>query len=208
MATTIVDTSVTLEPFLLEHIPLLDAWLHRQHVARWYPEPSENLRWARKPPAGGSHAIIASQGVPVGYIRWQQVNRETLDSLGLHEIPSNSVDVDLLLGEREDEGRALVHTLWPSLLLAFVPSPLFLSSASRFPSTTSTPSARLRRRASGSHDSTTHRGSDIVILWSLSSTENSRSNSLKPNQSMKPTPSRNNPSVFATTPCRGLSPSR
>ena len=33
MATTIVDTSVTLEPFLLEHIPLLDAWLHRQHVA-------------------------------------------------------------------------------------------------------------------------------------------------------------------------------
>jgi RimJ/RimL family protein N-acetyltransferase len=107
MATTIMDTSATLEPFLLEHIPLLDAWLHRQHVARWYPEPSENLRWARKPPAGGSHAIIASQGVPVGYIRWQQVDRETLDSLGLHEIPSNSVDVDLLLGEREDVGKGL-----------------------------------------------------------------------------------------------------
>ena len=71
-----------------------------------YPEPSENLRWARQF-VGGSHAIIASQGVPVGYIRWQQVNRETLDSLGLHEIPSNSVDVELLLGEREDGGKGL-----------------------------------------------------------------------------------------------------
>ena len=106
------------------------------------------------------------------------------------------------------EGRALVHTLWPSLLLALVFSQLIPLVGL----TISVDNVHAQRafekagfRIARQDDPP---GSDIVISWSLSSTENSRSNSLKPNQSMKPTPSRNNPSVFATTPCRGLSPSR
>ena len=98
---------ITLEPFAESHLHLLSSWLHRPHVAPWYPEPGENVAWAANPPEGGAQAIIACEVRPVGYIRWQVVDRETLDSVGLHWIPSNAVDVDLLLGEPQYLGRGL-----------------------------------------------------------------------------------------------------
>lgn len=62
---------------------------------------------ARSPPPGGSHAIIAVACLPVGYLRWQRVSRETLDSVGLLEIPENSADVDLFLGEGSWVGKSI-----------------------------------------------------------------------------------------------------
>jgi RimJ/RimL family protein N-acetyltransferase len=94
--------SVILQRFQPAHMELLAAWLRRPHVARWFPEPEQNLAWAMKPPSGGSQGIIAWGRSEVGYVHWQRVDRATLDALGLPEIPANSVDVDLLLG---DEGR-------------------------------------------------------------------------------------------------------
>ena len=90
---------VTLKPFQQAHLELLAVWLRQPHVARWYPKPEDDLARAMNPPAGASQAIIACGTVEVGYVRWQHVDRDTLDALGLHEIPANSVDVDILLGK-------------------------------------------------------------------------------------------------------------
>jgi aminoglycoside 6'-N-acetyltransferase len=98
---------LSLVPFAPPNLVLLEAWLKRPHVARWYPHPDENLGWAATPPPGGSHVLIAVRNVPVGYIRWQVVDRETLDSVGLNEVPANAVDIDLLLGEQDYVGRGI-----------------------------------------------------------------------------------------------------
>jgi hypothetical protein len=39
------------------------------------------------PPEAGAQALIDWDGRPIGYLRWQKVSRETLDSLRLIEIP-------------------------------------------------------------------------------------------------------------------------
>lgn len=101
---------VTLEPFLPAHLPLLEAWLTRPHVAPWYPFAADDLERACNPPPGGAQALIAVAGTEVGYLRWQHVDRETLDALGLPEIPHNSVDIDVLLGDANFAGRRVGPT--------------------------------------------------------------------------------------------------
>lgn len=102
-----MSSTITLKPFLPTHLPLLAQWLRQPHVVPWYPEPEANLEWAASPPAGGSQAIIASGADDVGWLRWQRVDRDTLDALGLRDIPANSVDADILIGERALVGRGL-----------------------------------------------------------------------------------------------------
>jgi aminoglycoside 6'-N-acetyltransferase len=101
------DARVALKPFRPAHLALLAAWLRRPHVAPWFPEPEANLAWATSPPVGGSQAIITWGTEEVGYVRWQRVGRAALDALGLHEIPANSVDIDILLGPEETAGRGV-----------------------------------------------------------------------------------------------------
>jgi RimJ/RimL family protein N-acetyltransferase len=98
---------VTLVPFTPGDAALLERWLLAPHVAQWYREPQEHLDWALCPPAGGERAVIAFHGVSVGYLRWQVVSREILDSVGLKEIPANSVDIDILIGEVSYVGRGI-----------------------------------------------------------------------------------------------------
>jgi RimJ/RimL family protein N-acetyltransferase len=102
-----MPAQVTLQPFRKPHLTLLAQWLGAPHVARWYPDPEGNLAWATRPPAGGDHAIIACGGEEIGYLRWQRVDRPTLDALGLSEIPANSVDADILIGSATHIGMGL-----------------------------------------------------------------------------------------------------
>ncbi len=98
---------VGLASFDSSQVSVLSAWLRRQHVAPWYPVPGENIAWALCPPVGGSHAFIVFDDKPVGYLRWQIVGRATLDSVGLNELPTNAVDVDLLIGEPQYTGKGV-----------------------------------------------------------------------------------------------------
>jgi RimJ/RimL family protein N-acetyltransferase len=101
---------VELAAFLPAHLPLLEAWLARGHVAQWYPRPADDLARASDPPQGAAHALITANATPVGYLRWQHVDRATLDSLGLPEIPANSVDIDILIGETRFAGQQMGPT--------------------------------------------------------------------------------------------------
>jgi aminoglycoside 6'-N-acetyltransferase len=99
--------AVSLVPFDRSRALLLAEWLARLHVARWYPDPEARLEWALDPPPGGANALIARDGRPIGYLTWRKVARETLDGLGLTEIPAGSVDIDILIGETGEIGRGL-----------------------------------------------------------------------------------------------------
>jgi aminoglycoside 6'-N-acetyltransferase len=110
------------------HAPLLAEWLARPHVARWHPEPKAWVESALNPPPDGAQALILLGARPIGYLRWRKVSRETLDALGLLEIPAGGVDIDILIGEEDCVGQglgpralaALVETLRrdPSIPLA------------------------------------------------------------------------------------------
>ncbi len=99
--------AVSLVPFDQGRAALLADWLARPHVARWFPDAGARLEWALDPPPGGANALIACGGRPVGYLSWRKVTRETLDAVGLHEIPAGSVDIDILIGEADCTGRGL-----------------------------------------------------------------------------------------------------
>ena len=86
---------------------LLAGWLREPHVARWYAEPDEHSAWAANPAPDGSQAAITLETLKVGYLRWQRVDRDTLDALGLPEIPSNSVDADILISDEGGTGKGL-----------------------------------------------------------------------------------------------------
>jgi RimJ/RimL family protein N-acetyltransferase len=99
--------NVALESFEPSHFEFLKKWLSSAHVQPWYPDPERDIRIATSPPSGGFHAIIVVDHVPVGYVRWQYVDRETLDELGLQQIPESSVDIDILIGEETQTAKGV-----------------------------------------------------------------------------------------------------
>lgn len=102
-----MEADVTLTPFSSTEVTLLRHWLVAPHVAAWYLDPESHIEWAANPPTGGNQALIAVRDQAVGYLRWQAVSREVLDSVGLHEVPAGSVDVDILIGKPEFVGRGI-----------------------------------------------------------------------------------------------------
>jgi aminoglycoside 6'-N-acetyltransferase len=91
---------VELAPFDRDrHGPLLETWLRRPHVARWWGDPDEVAAEAAEPPTGEGEALILAGGVAVGYVRWQVPARDELDAAGLQDVPADAVDVDIAIGE-------------------------------------------------------------------------------------------------------------
>ena len=107
-----MNPSVSLRPFDATLLPQLAQWFVQPHVAPWFPERDANLAWARRPPPGGAQAAICENEQAVGWLRWQRVSREVLDSLGFDDIPANSVDADILLGDAASVG----HEVGPTAL--------------------------------------------------------------------------------------------
>jgi aminoglycoside 6'-N-acetyltransferase len=91
------DPIVSLQPFdAVADLPLLAAWLGQPHVARWWLEREAQLEEAQNRPPGSGHVLIAVDGEPVGYMRWQRSDASALTSLGL---PAGAVDMDILIGD-------------------------------------------------------------------------------------------------------------
>jgi RimJ/RimL family protein N-acetyltransferase len=98
---------ITLEPVDPErHGELFREWLSRPHVTRWWGDMGWRAEQFLETPAD-EHALIVLDGRPVGYLRWQEVDREDLDAVGLDEIPDGAIDMDILLGEADERGRGV-----------------------------------------------------------------------------------------------------
>jgi hypothetical protein len=64
------------------HAALLEDWLQRPHVLRWWLDPERALTEAAGLPPD-SHAMIVEGGRPVGYLRWEPPPPESLAAAGL-----------------------------------------------------------------------------------------------------------------------------
>ena len=89
-------------------LPRLDSWLRSAHVSDAWGDPQANLRLLSEPPASGHwRAVIEADGRAVGLVMWQHPTREELDVAGLDDVPSNVIDIDIMIGEIDALGRGI-----------------------------------------------------------------------------------------------------
>jgi RimJ/RimL family protein N-acetyltransferase len=55
----------------------------------------------------GTHAVIAVDGIPVGYLCWAPPDAAELTAAGLTDLPAALVDIDILIGEPRFLGREI-----------------------------------------------------------------------------------------------------
>lgn len=88
-----------------EDLPLINRWLHADHVRRTWGDPEVNLRLLSQPPASGCwRAIIEADGCDVGLVMWQHPTSEELNLAGLADIPTSAIDIDIMIGEPDAVG--------------------------------------------------------------------------------------------------------
>jgi RimJ/RimL family protein N-acetyltransferase len=91
-----------------DDLPLIEQWLHADHVRSTWGDPDANLRLLNEPPAiGNGRAIIEADGQKVGLVLWQHPTRAELDLAGLADIPTSVIDIDIMIGEFTALGRGL-----------------------------------------------------------------------------------------------------
>ncbi|NTW59312.1 MAG: acetyltransferase [Nitrospirae bacterium] len=91
-----------------DDLPLIERWLHADHVRSTWGDPGLNLRLLNEPPAKGNwRAIIEANGHGVGIVLWQHPTREELDVAGLPDIPTSVIDIDIMIGEFDALGRGM-----------------------------------------------------------------------------------------------------
>ena len=100
--------SLRLRDVTNDDLPLIEQWLHADHVRSTWGDPGANLRLLSEPPATGSwRAIIEADGHKVGIVLWQHPTREELDVADLTDIPTSVIDIDIMIGEADALGRGL-----------------------------------------------------------------------------------------------------
>ena len=103
---------VSFEKFDSKHLALLADWLVADHVAPWFPHSNDFVEWAASVPKNGRQYVVCVDGQPVGYLRWSYVSREVLDEVGFQDLPSDSADIDLLLGDKAIIGHGIAEHMF------------------------------------------------------------------------------------------------
>ena len=106
------------------HYALLRAWLDAPHMRQWWGDPEEELGFIRDMVEGRDTTrpfLITLDGRPVGYIQYwfighHQNEEWTRDNPWLVELPSDTIGVDLSIGE----ARKLSAGIGSTALAAFV----------------------------------------------------------------------------------------
>ena len=94
-------------PVAPEHYPLLRQWLEAPHMREWWGDPDEELGFIREMVEGRDTTrpfLFGVDGEPVGYIQYwfighHQNEQWTKDHPWLLELPSETVGVDLSIGD-------------------------------------------------------------------------------------------------------------
>jgi aminoglycoside 6'-N-acetyltransferase len=91
-----------------DDLPLIEQWLHNDHVRSTWGDPGTNIRMMHDPPAEGHwRALIETGGRKVGLVLWQHPTRQELDEAGIKDIPESAIDIDIMIGERTEAGRGV-----------------------------------------------------------------------------------------------------
>jgi RimJ/RimL family protein N-acetyltransferase len=99
--------SVTLRPFDPERdLVVVSAWVERPDVRRWWGDPGVALA-ELSDRAPGTAAIVAWGGRPVGLLCWQTPTRAELEDAGLADLPSDLIDIDVMIGEPDARGHGV-----------------------------------------------------------------------------------------------------
>jgi RimJ/RimL family protein N-acetyltransferase len=100
--------SLCLRDVTNDDLPLIEQWLHADHVRSTWGDPGANLCLLNELPANGNwRAIIEADGHRVGIVLWQHPTREELDVAGLADIATSVIDIDIMIGESDALGRGL-----------------------------------------------------------------------------------------------------
>ncbi|WP_309084223.1 GNAT family N-acetyltransferase [Chelativorans sp.] len=101
------DRGIRFEPVTAADLPMLQHWLEEPHMREWWGDPEEEIGFIRAMVEGQDTTrpfIIMMDGEPVGYIQYwfighHQNEEWTNDHPWLLELPSETVGVDLSLGD-------------------------------------------------------------------------------------------------------------
>jgi aminoglycoside 6'-N-acetyltransferase len=75
-------------------------------VARWWGDADQVIAVVRRQ-SPTTHALIAVDATPVGYLCWQHPPPAELSAAGLGDLPATLIDVDLLIGEPDRVGHGI-----------------------------------------------------------------------------------------------------
>ena len=109
-----IPAQISFLPVEPRHYPLLRKWLGEPHMQEWWGEPDEELGFIRDMVEGRDTTrpfLIALDGTPVGYVQyWFIGHHQNAEWIAGHpwlaELPSDTVGVDLSIGDADNSRRA------------------------------------------------------------------------------------------------------
>jgi aminoglycoside 6'-N-acetyltransferase len=119
---------IAFQPLRKDNLPLVRAWLEREHVRRWWRDALDDSVAEYEQAIDGldptDHYLIVVDGRPVGMIQTYLV-ADHPDWEAIVQVGEGVAGVDLLLGEEELTGRGL----GPQALEAFAEDVVFANPA-------------------------------------------------------------------------------
>ncbi len=84
----------------------LRLWLVQPHVAPWWGDVRAGVEHASEHPPD-DHRVITVDGRRCGYVCWQRLETDDVDMAGLRSLPTDHMDIDILIGEDRWVGRGV-----------------------------------------------------------------------------------------------------